>query len=294
MARASRSINRANVAWSLEMNKIQTLLPVFGNNRTNAARPQEFLQGCEWIGVPFAGGMPEIRHFTARTIHVSDAHCFIINLARCVQRNRDAMEGLLYSMLFHPLTLSDAQTRCAESQESLERMARKGTLSLGLAIDYFVCCWMGRSAEAATDREFTGKLPVRWNSGGGDSNTRFRSAIAMLEQFEHTAQRCTFSLADGFVFLSQCKDAAKHGLYVDAPWPDDGRVYRHKFSDVAQISLERVLRDFRQTRVVVRFGDHPLIRDVYQEKDGWTFQSMEGRTQANSRKHELLITRNCS
>lgn len=44
----------------------------FGSNRILGHAVGEALAGCRWVGIPFAGGMPELLHLTARTVVVSD------------------------------------------------------------------------------------------------------------------------------------------------------------------------------------------------------------------------------
>ena len=64
---------------------IQTLIPAFGGNRTGSEFVADKLAGCKWVGIPFAGGMSELLHLQAQSIVVNDLHCFVINLARCIQ-----------------------------------------------------------------------------------------------------------------------------------------------------------------------------------------------------------------
>ena len=42
------------------MKPITALAPWFGSNRTLAENVGRALAGCEWVGVPFAGGMCEL------------------------------------------------------------------------------------------------------------------------------------------------------------------------------------------------------------------------------------------
>jgi len=37
--------------------KVKALMPWFGSNRLLAHRVGELLEGCSWVGVPFAGSM---------------------------------------------------------------------------------------------------------------------------------------------------------------------------------------------------------------------------------------------
>lgn len=52
---------------------VKTLLPYFGGNRTNAKTVGELLAGCRWVGIPFAGGMPELLIVNNTPIGTHDA-----------------------------------------------------------------------------------------------------------------------------------------------------------------------------------------------------------------------------
>jgi hypothetical protein len=67
--------------------------------------------------------------------------------------------------------------------------------------------------------------------------------------------------------------------------------YRHKFTHNDHHELAHILDRFKQTRVVVRFGDHELIRQLYPESR-WTWNMLTSRTQANEGKSEALIILN--
>lgn len=55
-----------------------------------------------------------------------------------------------------------------------------------------------------------------------------------------------------------------------------------------QARLAEALAKFARTRVVVRYGDHPLIRDLYPEPR-WTWLEQRGRNQRNGEIAEVLI-----
>lgn len=61
--------------------KVTALAPWFGSNRTLAPQVGELLNGCRWVGVPFAGSMTELIYIDAPTLVVSDLHRHVINLA---------------------------------------------------------------------------------------------------------------------------------------------------------------------------------------------------------------------
>jgi site-specific DNA-adenine methylase len=264
--------------------KIRSIAPWFGSNRTLAKNVGEQLRGCKWVGVPFAGGMSELLHITASTIVVNDLHRDVINLA-CVLQHEIGKSWLVkqaQGMPFHPDILEQAQDVCRVEPPPFEHP------DCLRALWYFVACWMGRSAKAGTDAEFSGGLPIRWSASGGDSNTRYRSAIESLEAWGEIMQRCNFSTLDVFDFLAKVKDEPKHGLYLDPPFPDAGDLYKHKFTEAQHRQLSERLTEFQHVRIVCRFYDHPLIREIYSQDD-WDWKFATGRKQSNETAEEVLI-----
>lgn len=227
----------------------------------------------------------------------------------------------------HPEVLEAAQSRCISREEATRakaedslfgaamRAVQVGRAELGLpdlvkdaarspdldwAIDYFVCCLMGQGGRAGTDKEFEGGMSFRWNAGGGSSVVRFRSAAAGLKVWRHILERCEFQVLDVLEFLrivrqKELADAnkprekrAKRGVYLDCPWPDDGAVYKHTFGEEKQIAVARAVAELKDTRVVIRYGDHPLIRRLYPQPQ-YTLIPQTSRTQGNNQLAELLI-----
>lgn len=280
---------------------VTALAPWYGSNRMLGNRVGELLNGCNFVAVPFAGGMSELVHVKARTLVVNDLHRHVINLATVAAH--PSMGPALYRRLrrlaFHPDVLALAQRECRrreldpaygealnaadEHSPRLNRSAR-----IDWAADYFVCAWMARNGMAGTDGEFDAGLSVRWEAGGGDSVVRVRSATEGLRDWRKILARATFHCLDCFKFLEKCKDRPGHGIYSDPPWPSDGDGYRHKFGEEQQRRLAARLGEYRETRVVVRYGDHPLIRELY-PTDRWEWVELTGRTAANKAKAEVLL-----
>lgn len=269
--------------------KITALASWYGSNRMLASEVGKALKGCEWVGIVFAGGMSEVPHIDARTLLVNDKHLHVINLAMVVADCdlRPKLIEAVDALAFHPDALLKAQAKCKVAEHEHWRSSHG---NLEWAINYFVASWMGRSAKAGTDQEFDGGLPLRWNAGGGDSNTRYRSAIESIGAWGKTMRRCNFSTLDFREFLGKCKDAPRHGIYADAPFPDDGDGYKHKFKERDHIDLRTLLAQFTETRVVIRYHDHPLIRDLYPDEGHWHWNRLAGRNQANDETPEVLIT----
>lgn len=266
--------------------KSARLLPWFGSNTENAAEVGAMLRGCRWVGIPFAGGMSEVPHIEAKQILANDQHRHVINLCETVasKEGREWVAAEADAMPYHPDVLETAQRHAAQ-WDWTKIPDRKA------ALWYFVAVWMGRGGKAGTTGEFSGSLPIRWNANGGGSNRRYRTAIEALDTWGETFRRCEFVCMDAFEFLGKCRDAAETGIYVDAPWPDAGEEYQHRFSADDQSRLADRLLEFDHARIVVRFGEHPLIRSLYQEPD-WTWHPLASRNQANTIKPEFLITRN--
>lgn len=259
----------------------------FGSNRMLAEHVGRVLDGCSWVGVPFAGGMCELAHIGANVMLVSDLHRHVINLARVIQSQKDELARYLSGLPFHPEVLECSQLACRrrEMGEVIEH-----DTPLHWAIDYFVCSWMARAGTAGTEDEFNGSMSIRWKAGGGDSAVRFRSATESLTEWQNTMRRCTFVCLDVFEFLDQCakRDIAENGIYLDPPFPGPGDAYRHKFTEESHRKLAKRLLDFRHAKIVCRFYDHPLIRELYPD-DRWEWLELEGRKQTNDAAPEVLL-----
>lgn len=266
---------------------VTTLVPWFGGNRRLAERVGEELTGAGWLGVPFAGGMPELQHVDVRTIVVSDLHRHVINLARVLSDERTGRRLIreLRRECYHSDTLAEAQ-KVASTWEGLDN---NGELvpNYHAAKSYFISQWMGRSGLAGTDGEFRGKLPVRWNGNGGDSCRRYRSACESLLAWRRIMHRCNFLVMDVFAFLDRVEDKSDVAVYLDPPFPGDGDSYKHKFDLDAHRRLAATVTRFTEARVLLRFYDKPLIRELY---GAWNWRFLSGgRDQHGQTKPEVLI-----
>lgn len=270
--------------------KVTALVPWYGSNRTLAENVGAALAGCEWVAVPFAGGMCELGHITARTMVVSDAHRHVINLAKVLTHWKDGAKLIrfLRRRLFHEDTLADCQRMCAAIES--RGFITNGDL-IEWAASYFVVAWMGRNGTAGTPGEFKAGLSVRWDAGGGDSAVRFRSAVEALRDWRAIFPRCTFLVRDVFDLLRDVQDEPGHGVYCDPPFPGPGDKYTHPFGKEKQARLADELASFKASRVVCRFYDHPLIRELYSESE-WKWHRFEGRKQSNEVGPEVLLVRN--
>lgn len=262
---------------------VTALAPWYGSARLIAKHVGEELASCSWVGVPFAGGLTELLYLDARTIVASDLHRHIINLAEVASGdNYSRLKSRLEATAFHPDQLAASQLYCRHINDY------EAISVVEWAYHFFVCAWMGRNGMAGTDREFKGGVSVRWDAGGGDSCGRFRSAVRSLAGWRSVLRRCTFQVLDVFAFLAKCQDKDGHGIYCDPPFPGPGDDYRHKFTESQHRELACQLAAFKRTRVVCRFYEHPLIRELYPE-GRWTWRHLSGRDQVNQTKAEVLI-----
>jgi DNA adenine methylase len=275
------------------------IAPWFGSNRTLAENVGRALEGCRWVGVGFAGGMSELLHIRASTVVVNDLHAHVLNLAAAIADRalRPVLVERLDGLPYHPAVLEAAQERCRlREAEAADHWFGNTTEilrpDLDWAVDYFVCAWMARNGCAGTRNEFTASYSMRWDAAGGDSAVRFRNATAGLAGWQVLMQGCTFTRTDVLNFLLKVKDHPEHGVYCDPPFPQVGDGYKYSFDDDDQRRLAAKLVGFERCRVVVRFYDHPLVRELYPEP-AWAWHRFEGRKQTNEvAAEEVLLVRN--
>ena len=109
-------------------------------------------------------------------------------------------------------------------------------------------------------------------------------------------RRCSFETMDAFAFLARCEDIKGHGIYCDPPFPGVGRRYKYNAGQTAAAErewhtrLRDALERFTLTRVVCRFYEHPLIRELYC-LPSWEWNVFDGRKQSNEAAPEVLLTR---
>lgn len=277
---------------------IEALTNWFGANRKNAPEVGRRLAGCKWVGVPFAGGCCELPFIKCRSGLAADMHRHLINLARVVA-DADMKAELaerLDSVLYHPDELTGAQERLRTLADTSERspglfapkIIANDKPSVGWARDYFIASWMGRGGNMGKAGELTQGISFRWNANGGDSCRRFRSAVESLNWWCASFKNWNFVVLDCFDFLKQTNDGPGHGIYCDPPWVEVGKVYIHKFTEADHRKLALGLAEFHQTKVVVRYGDHPLIRELYPDHK-WEIIEQNSKDQANGDVDELLM-----
>jgi DNA adenine methylase len=274
---------------------IGAIAPWFGSARLLGSAVGQLLDGANWIGIPFAGSMAEIPYIRARTIVVNDLHKGVITLARVV--SDETLGPKLYRRLrrhaLHPDDLAESQGICRKMEELANcRDVLDEETVLRWAEHMFVAAWLARSGSAGTKSEFDAKLALRWAAGGGDSAVRFQNAIRSINAWRRSLRRATFSSIDAFAFLEKCKDLPQHAIYCDQPFPGGpGDKYKYHFTLQQTKRLSVELLRFSQARVVSRFYDHPIVRDLYPASE-WTWHHLTGRKQTNEVAPEVLLVRN--
>jgi DNA adenine methylase len=268
---------------------VKCLSPWFGSNRMLAPMVGQELRGCKWVGVPFAGGMSELLHIKARTINVNDLHRHVIMLASVLANPKLAptVYRRLRRVPFHAESLDQAQAHCRHMETVALPLSDEQRIEWAAA--YFVAAWMPRHGSGGTKGELSVGMSIRWNAGGGDSAKHYWGAVESIRAWHKILRRGNFTSLDWGQFIANCQDEPGHGIYCDPPFPGPGEKYLYRMDDEAHRNLAKELGRYEQARVVARFYDHPLVRELYPE-GRWTWRRLAGRDQTNDdAKPEVLI-----
>lgn len=289
--------------------KVTAVANWYGSARQSAQRIGEVMGNRSLIIVPFAGGMSELPYFDAPKLVVNDRHRHVINLARVLaddQLGPDLYRSLRRAV-FHPDTLAIAQAKCSiiDAQfaemdggdlfqpfidEEIDQQIRDRKPDYGWAYSYAICTWMGRGGNSGTPSEFGGSLPIRYSPNGGGSAQRFSNWVASIPAWRRTLRKCEFSTDDALKMIAAGHDEPSVGYYIDAPWPGAGDGYTVRFTERNQRSLAGMLQSLTKSRIVVRFGDHPLTRQLY-PRDRWQWIEFDNRAQSNGTFKEVLLVK---
>lgn len=283
-------------------------LPWFGADTSVAEHYAEELRGCRHVTIPFAGGLSIVKWLveegSAQEIVCNDLHHHAINLYRVLSRPGPRAEFLdaLEWCPFHEDVLHESRFVISAAGESFRQLvaAPSNGYSVFNAVAYWVSAWMGRGGKCGTSGETKGELPIRWNANGGASPKRWTSSLeSVRELWGAICERCDFLCGDAFELIDKVLEADKKrglpdaddcGLYLDPPWVVAGGDYLHKFKKEDHRRMAELLAQFERTRIVVRYGDDELVRELYPE-DRWNIRRIDGTNQANVTVPELLITR---
>jgi DNA adenine methylase len=293
------------MSGAVEEMAIGALAPWFGGNRIQAEMVGRELGRLAWCGVLFAGGMPEIRYITTQAGVAIDLHRHMINMARVVADPvlLCRMIRRIERLLFHPDVIAEAQRRCLDREQAggggglfcgdADQKPKVSKPDVDWAADYFTACWMGRGGYAGRDGELSQSLSVRWTASGGSSAKRWRSALESLPAWGRVfLERWQFVCMDAFEMLTNLSPQERAGLYLDPPWVELGARYRHTFTEAQHVRLAKELHRLGSGdgayRIVLRYGDHPLIRGLY-PAPRWRWIESATKNQQNKEVREVLI-----
>lgn len=249
--------------------KIKAIAPWFGGKRTLAPTIVRELGPHRAYWEPFCGSMavlmakPAVRQET-----VVDLHGDLINLAKVI---RYADTGaVLYRRLRRTLMHEDT---LREATEILSELPDFTMLNVGRAWAFFVSSWMGRNGSVGTEGHArTATFCIRYTANGGDSATRFRGAVDSIPAWRARLRNVTILNRDAFEVIEKIPDEKGTVIYCDPPYLIKGSKYIHDFGDGFMGNddhsrLAAALKDYKQTRVVVSYYDHPRLAGLY---PGWT------------------------
>jgi site-specific DNA-adenine methylase len=261
--------------------KTQSALSYFGSDSEVASGLAALLNRCSHVTIPFVGGASIIPHLTARALVCNDLNELAINFYRHAsgiygEECQKMLVERCKATLSHPSELSDATKQLSGAWAG----------SWGQAWAYWAVCWISRKGKGGT-RHVGGTPSVRWSANGGTNASRIRRAAEDLEEWAKHFERCEWTCLDFRSVLAKVKDHPKCGVYCDPPWVDAD--YLHCFSEEDHEELRNFLLRFVDTTVVVRYGDHPFIRDIYSSSN-WSITDANSRNQANKIEGEIWIT----
>lgn len=245
--------------------KIKALAPWFGGKRNLAPRIVELLGPHRVYWEPFCGSMAVLMVKPPCVMEtVNDLHADLINLAKVVQDRQ--LGPKLYRWLRRTIMCERIHREAAERYAERTYLAPVDKVDLERAYDYFICAWLGRNGVAGT-QSYNQGFCVRYTSGGGHSAKRWQSAIQSILAWRRRLANVTILQRDAFELLERIEDRKGTAVYVDPPYLEKGAKYIHDFEDADHERLAKLLRRFKQSRLIVSYYDHPLLAELY---PGWT------------------------
>lgn len=263
--------------------KTKSALSYFGSDSEVAERIASLLDPCKHVTIPFCGGMSILPHLKARAVVANDTNGNVIVFyhvmsGRYGEECRRETIDLCQRTLSHPVEMVVATEMLSDPQA---RVSLK-------AWAYWASCWIGRKGKGGTKN--MGGLPsVRRKADGGTNASRIQAAANDLEAWAEQFRRCEFECLDFDQILQKAADRDDCGIYCDPPWFGAGDAYEQSFAPSDHVRLEATLGSFLQSRVVVRYGDCPQVRRLYNGAP-WTITEATARTQANKQLGEVWIT----
>ena len=265
--------------------KTKSALSWFGSDSEVASELAAMLDHCHHVSIPFVGGASIIPHLKARAILANDLHNAAINFYKFAS-GRFGLDQQAALFRKCDATLSHPQELWQAGEYMRERCLQG---SLNHAWAFWVQCWLGRKGKGGCKGKVS--MPsVRYTAGGGTNASRIKSAANDLQAWAAHFQRCEWTSEDFRVFLSRLADNVDCGIYCDPPWVGAGDSYLHTFSEQDHRDLADCLDRFDHSTVVVRYGDHPLIQELY-PLSKWLWTRAESRTQSNGKTPEVWISK---
>lgn len=267
--------------------KTKSALSYFGSDSEVASELAAMLDHCKHVTIPFCGGLSILPHMKARAIVANDLHSHAVTFYRVLSgRHGEAMQRSLIDRcqktLSHPAEMEDAAYLLSRDNTHATQLDR--------AWAFWAQCWISRKGKGGTNNQRRSGLPsVRRTANGGTNATRIRAAADDLPAWAKQFERCEWESVCFRELLPKVADNPRCGIYCDPPWIGAGRDYLHTFDEKDHRDLRALLERFKETTVVVRYGDDGWIRAMY---DGWTVIDAESRTQANTPVGEIWLVKN--
>lgn len=269
---------------SAALPRTKSALSYYGSDSEVAEQLAGMLESCKHVTIPFVGGGAILPWLKARAIVANDLNSLAINFYRVIsgvhgERFADELKRRCANTLSHP---SDQEF----ASWTIGRCDNEDVDCVDAAWAYWALCWIGRKGKGGT--KYLGGMPsVRRTANGGTNASRLVAASNALNEWAHHFKRCEWTQDDFRVCIRKTQNSVDCGLYCNPPWVDAGNVYKHRFVTQDHIDLRELLTRFSKTTVIVRYGDDPLIRDLYAD---WNIIEASSRTQNNSQASELWLT----
>lgn len=261
----------------------KSALSWFGSDSEVAAELAAMLDHCSHVTIPFVGGASIIPHLKAGVILAADLHDAAINFYRVItgvygEPDKQTLIELCKGTLNHPAELHSARTILEMPNLSM----------IHRAWAFWAQCWLARKGQGGTKKQ-SDSVSVRYGPGGGDNASRITAVASELELWAGELKRCSFVVEDFRELLPKIHDVPKAGVYCDYVWVKEGKNYLHSASPRDHRDLAALLHRFEHATVVIRYGDDPLIRELY-EVPRWKWIDAASRTQSNAVRSEVWIT----
>jgi DNA adenine methylase len=192
----------------------------------------------------------------------SDLHGDITNFARVLQRKSEY--NLLRDKLKRTLVVDTINDKSREIYNANKKLPMPKKPDWERAYHAFIAWWMGRSGIAGSKSD-GGGMAVRFTSNGGATGRRFVTAVDTLDLFVERIRPVQILNKNMFELIPKWEDKRGAVLFVDAPYYDKGDQYLFDFSHEDHVWLHHLLSEFKKTRVVVCYYNHPVIRELYKK-----------------------------